>query len=466
MVRALRTFALFALPFVLLEAGTRVVSLLTGLLSIPPVIWVGTVVDPVLLAVGLAVPIYRGYRITKSVTAGQPSVTVPCLGAGPRAKAQDHARLSMIALLFCIGCRVFRSWPGGMSHMVRGAIRKLGILGVDDYVDTVREVWTTIHTRRTVIDYALHVLDHASRLGEAVRLDEPDRILDEIAETANWLFGFVAKLNDEKGGWEQAFNIPTKLSRMVWGKYPGFCPHCFERLYMVRRGRGSTEEIAAEIWAKCRYCLADYPRVEYRAKAREYRQLEERAHAKRVDIARATETEIPSSLRELERMFHTIYESNVAISTPESIGFHILEETGEMARAVIDLYTNKPNDPKGIVRRRVDLCDEVAEVFAWLCSLTAKVRAHVESIDRYGEELNPSRLPGAKREGLAKKVGLEEILLLRHLDDKGKEYRCDYCRSRPCVCELTFAWERESAPRKSPPPTKPRGPRQSQRGTR
>ncbi len=55
-------FALFALPFALLEAATGVVSLQTGLLSIPPVFGVGTVVDGTILCAGVAVATYRALR--------------------------------------------------------------------------------------------------------------------------------------------------------------------------------------------------------------------------------------------------------------------------------------------------------------------------------------------------------------------------------------------------------------------
>ena len=56
---ALTAFALTALPFVLLEGATGVVSLVTGFLSIPPVFGIGTAVDSAILVAGLAVAVYR-----------------------------------------------------------------------------------------------------------------------------------------------------------------------------------------------------------------------------------------------------------------------------------------------------------------------------------------------------------------------------------------------------------------------
>ncbi len=55
----LTAFALTALPFVALEAATGVVSLYTALLSVPPVLGVGTTVDAGILVAGLAVAGYR-----------------------------------------------------------------------------------------------------------------------------------------------------------------------------------------------------------------------------------------------------------------------------------------------------------------------------------------------------------------------------------------------------------------------
>ncbi len=52
---ALKAFVVFSLPFVLAEAGTGVVSFLTGQLSIPPVMGIGTAVDLAILIAGILV---------------------------------------------------------------------------------------------------------------------------------------------------------------------------------------------------------------------------------------------------------------------------------------------------------------------------------------------------------------------------------------------------------------------------
>ena len=60
--RALRAFAFTVLPFVVAEAGTGVLSLITGLLAIPPLLGAGTAVDIGILAVGATVSMYRVAR--------------------------------------------------------------------------------------------------------------------------------------------------------------------------------------------------------------------------------------------------------------------------------------------------------------------------------------------------------------------------------------------------------------------
>jgi len=319
-------------------------------------------------------------------------------------------------------------------------IDSLGVLGVDDYVNIVRGVWIRIHPRRTVVDYALHVLDHATKLGEAIRRDDADLILKETAGTANWLFGFVAKLRDDKTGLESRFNIPIEFSRMIWHKYPNICPHCAQKVFISSGGQKPIGNALKDLKGKCKYCLADYPKVEKRTIGEKYEELKQASDKELRNYAQEHLDEIPKSLKEMEAMFHRIYESNTALSTLESIGFHILEEAGEMGRAVIDIYTDKTKDST-LEDKHYALCDEVAEVFAWLCSLTLKVQDQARSFDKYGNRLVSYFLPSQSNEQLTDLVGLERILWVNYRNKKTKRYQCDYCGSSTCECKLEFSWE-------------------------
>jgi len=327
-------------------------------------------------------------------------------------------------------------------------LNTLGVLSVDDYVNISRKVWTEIHTRRTVTDYVLHVLDHASKLGEAIRKGEVDLILSEMAETANWLFGFVAKLNDKKTGWESLFNIQINLSKMIWNKYPGICPQCFQRRFLLYGDKESRTEIAQKIKGKCKHCLIDYPKVERRSaeiskKGMKYEELKHSSDIELRRYAQESSMDIPKTLKEMELMFHKIYKSNTALTSLEGIGFHALEEAGELGRALIDIYTNKTDNStsKNLEEKKYELCEEVAEVFGWLCSLTLKVREQTRSVDSYRNKLVLDVLPPMNRDQLADRVGLEEIIWVKYRNVKTHNYNCPYCNRSICRCRLEFAWE-------------------------
>jgi len=298
----------------------------------------------------------------------------------------------------------------------------------------VRDVWVDFHDVRITLDYALHVFDHASKLGEAIRKDELDITFDELAELTNWLFSLVAKLGGNKPGWESVFNINTKLSDMIWAKYPGICCHCLERNYSLK---GKMPEQPYKPYQRCE-CLINYPGVEYRHDREEIKQ-------KRRDFARRVRFAKPKTLAGMEKMFSTIYEANVAVWTIESIGFHLLEEVGELGRALIDLYTFRIEDEKGstlIKTKKDSLCDEIAETFSWICSLTAKLRQLFKSTDDYYKSL--VRVKEAET-NLAQTIHLEWAIWKKYRHPDSYKYRCTYCGNSPCTCRedkhVRFAWE-------------------------
>ncbi len=57
-----KAFTVFSFPFVLAEAGTGIVSLLTGQLSMPPLIGAGLVVDLSTLIAGMFIVLLRARR--------------------------------------------------------------------------------------------------------------------------------------------------------------------------------------------------------------------------------------------------------------------------------------------------------------------------------------------------------------------------------------------------------------------
>ncbi len=309
-------------------------------------------------------------------------------------------------------------------------LRRRGLLSVDTYVKITRVVWVDFRERRGTLDYALHLFDHASKLGEAIRKDELDRIFDEIAELTNWLFSFVAKLEDEKPGWEAVFNIRKKFSDIIWAKYPGVCCHCLEREYNLT---GQFPEQPYRPYQKCD-CLSTYPAVEYREDREEIKK-------KRREFAKRMEKSKPKTLAGMEKMFAEIYKANVSVWTIESIGFHLLEEVGEIGRALIDLYTIKGSATQR-TNLKDNLCDEIAETFSWICSLIAKLRSLFRPFDKHYKSISGAKELAIK---LSRTIYLEWAVWHKYRDPSTLEYRCTYCYHSPCTCRsdknITFAWE-------------------------
>jgi len=61
-----KAFVITSMPFTLAEAGTGVVSVLTGQLSMPPLVGAGTALDLAILVAGLAVQGLRLFRPGRS----------------------------------------------------------------------------------------------------------------------------------------------------------------------------------------------------------------------------------------------------------------------------------------------------------------------------------------------------------------------------------------------------------------
>lgn len=321
--------------------------------------------------------------------------------------------------------------------MPENELRRPGSLSLNTYVGIVRDVWSDLHGRRTTLDYALHLFDHASKLGEAIRKDELDRIFDELAELTNWLFSFVAKLGDEKAGWEAVFNMKARFSDMVWAKYPGTCCHCLEREY---KATGRIPEEPYKPYKKCT-CLINYPSVEDREDREEIKQ-KRREFAEKVKYAK------PKTLAGTEKMFREIYAANVSVWTIESIGFHLLEEVGEIGRSLIDIYTARGSNNHSLTSietRQANLCDEIAETFSWICSLTAKLKQLFKPTDDYYKSLVTVKEAAPT---LAKTIHLEWAIWKKYRNPDNYRYRCTYCGHSPCTCgedkKIEFAWEKSN----------------------
>jgi NTP pyrophosphatase (non-canonical NTP hydrolase) len=200
----------------------------------------------------------------------------------------------------------------------------------------------------------LHIVEEVAELAEDLRKQhiEPrdDRngikqgVLTNIADTFAWLSAFASRYGS--------------LGDMLWGKYPGMCPVCFVK--------------------KDCSCISYSP------------QLSKEERLDRLNQARQTQNNRPSTLYEWQELFDNIYGKTNKKHTIEKLGFHLMEEVGEVSKML-----RKGDD--------IELEREVADIFAWLVGLTLKAG------DSEGKEYR-----------------LDDMVWDRYPKE------CPHCKSNPC----------------------------------
>jgi len=308
---------------------------------------------------------------------------------------------------------------------------------IDQYVHDAALIWTK-DVQRPVFDVWCHVLDHASKLGEALRRELYDDAGHEVGRVAVWLISFVAKLQDEsKKGHDRLFNITTPLSEMIWNKYPNCCHTCYGHHIVLPRHRGkSVPDWAGELQrCDCMLRLAD---VEARSEKLTDEQ-KEWIRTERREYARQT---MPTdravfSLDGLEEMFYGIFQPAIFALSVESIGFHFLEEIGEISQAMTGLYSFKDKyeaKQELYEARKLDLEGEIADAFSWLFAVSNKLREIFQLADRAWDRLYPDhRVPAQPRYGEA--MWVSERIWAEYQASEGV-FGCRDCHRPKCECDI------------------------------
>ena len=204
------------------------------------------------------------------------------------------------------------------------------------------ELYGERNSHKTVEEVFLHVVEEAGELAEALRKDTLDEIKENIPDVFAWLCSFAThrKLN---------------LEEVVWHKFPNVCPYCFKQENCL--------------------CIAEM----------HYLPKEERD--KRLAPYREDVTAKPKTLDEWQATFLRIYGNVNRVMHFSDIGFHYMEEIGEVSRE-IRLGTQEEFE------------DELADVFAWIIAICMRRNLNLSLItwDRF-------------------------------------PYMCWVCQSRPCKCE-------------------------------
>lgn len=144
---------------------------------------------------------------------------------------------------------------------------------------------------------------HLSGIGEAIRKTHYKDILKSAAHAFCWMCSYVEYCNNTE---DLLFKFNHPLSEIVGLKYPGICGHCLEKTcvcYSVKMDKQKDKSAKyldlLNEWKKRKY--SDY------------------------------------TFEMWFEDFWNIYSGQIHIQVIESIGFHLLEEAGEEAKAVREL---------------------------------------------------------------------------------------------------------------------------------
>jgi len=316
---------------------------------------------------------------------------------------------------------------------------------IDDYVRDVKRIWP-LNSKRSPLHIWMEVVARATKVCEGVRKHEWDIVVHELAALTMWWFAFIGRLNDlDESSDLVIFRVPNTAGDILWRNYPQICPVCVAAFVDHNPGC-QPEEIISSVAMGCT-CFVRRQTVENRTE--ETKQLAQRLTK---EISRLRYDAKPRSLLEFEKMFAGIYYSNIYTLTPEEIGFHLLEEVGEVSSALVDatfherfiipsrsVEVNLDEFLVGAKKKAEHIEKELADVFSWIIALLEKAKQTL---------LSASRLCVKFNEGIIQKEVLNQLLETLSLPTEGLnivdiiwrvyEYKGRLghkrCRSNICVC--------------------------------
>jgi len=315
-------------------------------------------------------------------------------------------------------------------------------LTITKWTEIFHSVYGGSDRKRKPEDFWYAVMAHVSTIGESIRRGHYDSLLKSAAHAFCWMCSYVSacwNLEDD------VFSLRHGLSEIVALKFPTKCGHC-----------------------KGDRCACDGPTMDAQdEKSAGYKWNFEYAREKHIDFDLFT-------MNEWLKTFRDIFIGRIHLQTMDSIGFHLLEEAGEEAKAVrqlvqlrgaveagvldkpflqrisrfeglLDEYSisieflkqhhevatekaaKRALDPTvdsadyikaRVVMAKMDFVIEQADTFSWLCAVLLKLGAFYD--------LNG---PDNRQSGIEGKI--KEIYGYDENTDSGK---CYACQQSQCKC--------------------------------
>jgi len=347
---------------------------------------------------------------------------------------------------------------------------------LDQYIEDTGIVFGTWDTQRSTIDVWMRLVRHASKLAEVVRRKQSDLIVEELGGVFIWMLSFIRKLRDPANTEDRVFYLPEgrRMTDILWEKYPATCPACFDRMVKSKFPElidTTSDELTIEnIWHRVEEwpededfmkdwmfkmpcnCVSD-PIVEERNENADPA-IRLRKDQTRMRYARALRSNLErknaliETMDDLEDMFRAIYGPKLRnAETVESIAFHLLEEIGEISKALMELRTfnyqadqisrDAPLQRDRRIKelrslRAENLEEEIADVFSWMFSLTLKMQENFSIYGKYVQKTTGVKLPVTER------ITLPDIVFSLWGGPSG--LYCRKCKRAECEGDKECSW--------------------------
>jgi NTP pyrophosphatase (non-canonical NTP hydrolase) len=175
-----------------------------------------------------------------------------------------------------------------------------------------------------------------------------------------------------------------------------------------------------------------------------YKDLHDELNDIRLKYAGETRSHKKPGVDDLERMYDAIYGNAYRVFSVQTVAFHLLEEVGEMSKALKDCFTydavREPYTEELKKRRIAELEEEIADVFSWMNGLLLKIRrVYYEDAQEYFQSLVPKKPAGVEiRLLFTDEIRMSDIVWAKYGRSPEGEDRptlwCSGCRSCPCAC--------------------------------
>ncbi|SRR5579871_556503 len=337
---------------------------------------------------------------------------------------------------------------------------------IDDYYSDFAEIWHRDAGDRSIFDLWFHFVDHASRVARAVRRQRPPEVIDDVADTTVWLMSVIAQCAQSAQDIDQLFIFELLPSDIIWRKYPGTCPACFDSWLIDTLGlstgdpgreklRSSTTFLNAELARHAQGDLVPQP-CTCLTRATDFRKQEIALSLRQdLDNIRIRHAQDLSSLgkkarklSDFEQMFTAIYSSVHHVLSLDVIAFRLLEEVGEATRALKDCYTydngREPFSDALLSARQELLVDELGDVFAWLFAVALKIkRTYQYQASQYRDSIRAGKAWRIEDDG---SFAFANIIWSKYgMTKNGANWdclKCAGCRCAPCECsrDLKILW--------------------------